>query len=167
MIHFGSLVQNIGLKSWKHLLATSLKKEAALRLSHTGASMPAKSKMGKDVLLFIGQFKSLLMLMLLGAGILSVFLGDTSDVFIFFFCACAALLDLDNTAHEIVRLPYPLFIPDHDWEIKGEINNVVFPTGTALFGGILYIYYGAADLAIGCTSVNLEELLIELLSHKV
>lgn len=85
----------------------------------------------------------------------------------FFYCACADLLDLDNPAHEIVQLPYPLFIPDHDWEIKGEINNVVFPTGTALFDGILYIYYGAADLAIGCASVNLEELLIELLSHKV
>lgn len=73
---------------WFEKLETSAsglsKKEAASRLSHTGADMPAKFRIGKDVLLFIGQFKSPLMLMLLGAVILSVFLGDTSDVFIFF-----------------------------------------------------------------------------------
>ena len=44
-----------------------------------------KSYFQKDVLLFIGQFKSPLMLLLIGAVILSVFLGDTSDVFIILF----------------------------------------------------------------------------------
>ena len=44
-----------------------------------------KSHFEKDVLLFIGQFKSPLMLLLIGAVILSVFLGDTSDVFIILF----------------------------------------------------------------------------------
>lgn len=39
----------------------------------------------KDILLFIGQFKSPLMLLLIGAVILSAFLGDTSDVFIILF----------------------------------------------------------------------------------
>jgi Mg2+-importing ATPase len=39
----------------------------------------------KDVSLFIGQFKSPLMLLLIGAVILSAFLGDTSDVFIILF----------------------------------------------------------------------------------
>ncbi len=39
----------------------------------------------KGLLLFLGQFKSPLMLMLLGAVLLSAFLGDTSDVFIILF----------------------------------------------------------------------------------
>ena len=39
----------------------------------------------KDVKLFAGQFKSPLMLLLIGAVILSAFLGDTSDVFIILF----------------------------------------------------------------------------------
>ncbi len=44
-----------------------------------------KSSFEKDLGLFIGQFKSPLMLLLIGAVILSAFLGDTSDVFIILF----------------------------------------------------------------------------------
>jgi len=58
-----------------------------------------------------------------------------------------------------------LFSPEFEWERKGEVNNVVFPTGTALFGDILYIYYGAADTHIACASVNLSELLAELMTY--
>jgi Mg2+-importing ATPase len=43
------------------------------------------SRFKKDILLFAGQFKSPLMLLLIGAVILSAFLGDTSDVFIILF----------------------------------------------------------------------------------
>ncbi len=43
------------------------------------------SRFRKDTLLFLGQFKSPLMLLLIGAVILSAFLGDTSDVFIILF----------------------------------------------------------------------------------
>ncbi len=56
------------------------------------------------------------------------------------YSASAALLDLNNPLKEIARLPYPLFFPEHEWELKGEVNNVVFPTGTALFGNTLFIY---------------------------
>ncbi|MCX6209821.1 MAG: pesticidal protein Cry7Aa [Bacteroidetes bacterium] len=79
------------------------------------------------------------------------------------YSACAALLDLENPQKEIARLPYPLFKPEMEWEIKGEVNNVCFPTGTALFDDNLYIYYGAADEQIATASVSLSELLKELL----
>ncbi len=82
------------------------------------------------------------------------------------YSACAALLDLNNPGRLISRLPYPLFSPRFDWELNGVINNVVFPTGTALFGDTLYIYYGAADTAIACASLNLRELVSELLTYK-
>ncbi|MEP7263882.1 MAG: pesticidal protein Cry7Aa [Bacteroidota bacterium] len=78
------------------------------------------------------------------------------------YSACAALMDLENPLKEIARLPYALFTPELEWELKGEVNNVVFPTGTALFDDTLYIYYGAADERIACASLSLKELLSEL-----
>lgn len=82
------------------------------------------------------------------------------------YSACAALFDLDDPRKEIARLPYPLFVPDQPYEMAGDVDNVCFPTGTALFGDTLYIYYGAGDDVIGCASVNLTELIDELLSFK-
>ena len=60
-------------------------KSAEEILKQTGATRKGKSHFQKDVLLFLGQFKSPLMLLLIGAVILSAFLGDTSDVIIILF----------------------------------------------------------------------------------
>jgi predicted GH43/DUF377 family glycosyl hydrolase len=79
------------------------------------------------------------------------------------YSACAALLDLDNPAKIIARLPYPLFVPEFDYELIGVVNRVVFPTGTALFDDTLYVYYGAADKCIACASLSLKELTDELM----
>jgi beta-1,2-mannobiose phosphorylase / 1,2-beta-oligomannan phosphorylase len=81
------------------------------------------------------------------------------------YSACAALLDLNDPAKEIARLPYALFSPEFEWELLGEVNNVVFPSGSAIFGNTLFIYYGAADTQIACASVNLPALLTELLTY--
>ena len=83
------------------------------------------------------------------------------------YTACASLHDLENPAIELSRLPYALFQPDTDWELEGVVNNVVFPTGTALFDDTLYVYYGAADKCIACASLSFKELVAELISHKV
>ena len=80
--------------------------------------------------------------------------------------ASAALLDKENPTKVIGRLDYPLFSPEEEWEKKGFVNNVVFPTGTALFGDDLYVYYGAADKLIGVAKMSLKELLDELKRHK-
>ncbi len=82
------------------------------------------------------------------------------------YSACAALLDLQNPQKEIARLPYPMFTPELEWEIIGDVNNVCFPTGTALFDDTLYIYYGAADEQIAYVSVSISALLTELLLNK-
>ncbi len=81
------------------------------------------------------------------------------------YCACAALLDLNNPSKELARLPYPLFVPEYNWELNGDVNNVVFPTGTTQFGTTLFIYYGAADTCIACASVSLPDLLSELMKY--
>jgi len=79
--------------------------------------------------------------------------------------ATAALLDLEDPTVEISRLQEPLFSPTRDWELNGTVDNVVFPTGTAIFGDDLYIYYGAADKTIAVASVNLNDLLEVLKSQ--
>jgi len=81
------------------------------------------------------------------------------------YSACAALLNLDDPSIEIARLPFALFSPEHKWELKGAVNNVVFPTGTALFKDTLYIYYGAADEQVACASLSLSALVNELLQY--
>lgn len=75
---------------------------------------------------------------------------------------CAALLDKDNPHKIIGRLHEPLFSPKEKWEKKGFIPDVVFATGTAVFGDTLYIYYGAADKRIAVATVNINELLREM-----
>ncbi|TCD01506.1 glycoside hydrolase family 130 protein [Pedobacter psychroterrae] len=89
---------------------------------------------------------------------------DTTEGYV--YCACAALLDLEHPETEIARLPYPLFKPETQWELSGEVNNVCFPSGTALFEDTIYVYYGAADEQIACASVNLPMLINELLSFR-
>ncbi len=86
---------------------------------------------------------------------------DTVDGFV--YSACAALLDIDDPLKEIARLPYPLFKPEATWELKGEVNNVCFPTGAIVMEDTLYIYYGAADEQIACATISLTDLLNELL----
>lgn len=96
-------------------------------------------------------------------GWLLIYHGVHDTIKGYVYSACAALLDLENPQKEIARLPYPLFKPDQEWELKGEVNNVCFPTGTVVQKETLYIYYGAADEQIACASVSLSELLKELL----
>lgn len=88
---------------------------------------------------------------------------DTLNGFV--YSACAALLDLNHPQKEIARLPYPMFFPEKEWELKGEVNNVCFPTGAILEEDTLYIYYGAADERIAIASLSMKHLLKELLLH--
>ncbi len=100
-------------------------------------------------------------------GWLLIYHGVHDTIKGYVYSACAALLDLNNPQIEIARLPYPMFFPEKEWELKGEVNNVCFPTGTLLENDTLYIYYGAADERIAVASVSLKELLDELKLNKL
>jgi predicted GH43/DUF377 family glycosyl hydrolase len=100
------------------------------------------------------------------AGWLLIYHGVADSAKGYVYSACAALLDIDNPQKEIARLPYPFFKPEMDWELKGEVNNVCFPTGAVVFDDLLYIYYGAADERVACASVCLSALIKELLSFR-
>jgi predicted GH43/DUF377 family glycosyl hydrolase len=98
-------------------------------------------------------------------GWLLIYHGVHDTVKGYVYSACAALLDLQNPQKEIARLPYALFKPELEWELKGEVNNVCFPSGSVLIDDTLYIYYGAADEQIACASMSISALLNELLSN--
>jgi len=100
-------------------------------------------------------------------GWLLIYHGVHDTVNGYVYSACAALLERQNPQKEIARLPYALFKPALEWELKGEVNNVCFPTGTVVQGDTLYIYYGAADERIATASVSISGLLKELLTNKI
>jgi len=80
--------------------------------------------------------------------------------------AGAALLDLQDPTKVIARLPEPFMSPSTKYESSGYVDNVVFPTGTAIFKKRLYIYYGTADSKIAVASVNLNSFVKEILKYK-
>jgi predicted GH43/DUF377 family glycosyl hydrolase len=95
-------------------------------------------------------------------GWLLIYHGVYDSVDGYIYTACAALFDLENPLIELARLPYPLFTPEEDWEKLGNVNNVCFPTGALVQNDTLFIYYGAADERVACTSLCLSALLNEL-----
>lgn len=78
----------------------------------------------------------------------------------------AALLDLNNPAKVIARLSQPIIEPERDYEIYGDVPNVVFPEGTAVFGDQLFVYYGGADKVIAMATININELIDALEKEK-
>lgn len=97
-------------------------------------------------------------------GWLLIYHGVKDTVKGYEYSCCVVLLGLDDPQKEIARLPYPLFKPELDYELAGDVDDVCFPTGTALFDDKLYIYYGAADDLIACASVSLSALVNELVN---
>ncbi|WP_245859784.1 magnesium-translocating P-type ATPase [Spirosoma aerolatum] len=73
---------------WAQQLGSSengLTEQVARQRLKTATGPHSESALQKDIRLFITQFKSPLMLLLIGAVLLSAFLGDTSDVMIILF----------------------------------------------------------------------------------
>jgi predicted GH43/DUF377 family glycosyl hydrolase len=69
-----------------------------------------------------------------------------------------ALLD-STTGRLRSRLPQPLLVPELDWELRGDVDNVVFVQGAHLEGDDVYLTYGAADRCIGIATAKLSNLL--------
>jgi predicted GH43/DUF377 family glycosyl hydrolase len=98
-------------------------------------------------------------------GWLFIYHGVRDTINGYIYSACAALLDLENPAIEIARLPYILFEPEYHWELRGEVDNVCFPTGAVVINDDLHIFYGAADEQIASVTISISELLTELKLH--
>ncbi len=74
----------------------------------------------------------------------------------------AALLDREDPAKVIARLPQPILEPVEPWELKGDVPNVVFSCGQAVKDGVLYVFYGGADRVMGVATCSFAEMLAAL-----
>jgi predicted GH43/DUF377 family glycosyl hydrolase len=77
----------------------------------------------------------------------------------------AALLELSNPQKVIARSLKPILEPKLSYEKKGDVPNVIFPTGTIVKSRKLFIYYGAADKRCCLVSCNLDDLVSYLLKQ--
>ncbi len=79
----------------------------------------------------------------------------------------AALLDMNNPSIVTARLPYPILEPAEEYELYGDVNNVVFPEGAFIYNGQLNVYYGAGDKYIAAAKISMDELLEEIGNYPV
>lgn len=79
----------------------------------------------------------------------------------------AMLLDLEDPTKVTHRLPEPIMVPEHDYEMEGIYKGICFPCGNVVIDGTLFVYYGGADQYCGVATCNFDELLDELSKHSV
>ncbi|MEX0934491.1 MAG: hypothetical protein WDZ42_01690, partial [Candidatus Saccharimonadales bacterium] len=80
------------------------------------------------------------------------------------FSIKAVLLDKDDPTKFIARTRYPFMVPQENYERYGYIDNIIFPSGAAIEGDDLSIYYGGADTVCANAKINLERLLEEMVN---
>ena len=80
------------------------------------------------------------------------------------YCLGAFLLDRDDPAKVLGRLPEPLLTPAGN-EREGYVPNVVYSCGGQIFDGELIIPYAMSDYASGFAAVPLDDLLDALLRN--
>lgn len=78
-----------------------------------------------------------------------------------------ALLDIDNPEIVTHRTDEWVFGPKEDYEMHGDVGNVVFPCGWIRKDDELWMYYGAADTSIGLAIANFHELMEYVLQYPV
>jgi len=77
----------------------------------------------------------------------------------------AMLLDLDDPRKILGRTDEPLLEPTEPYETQGQVPNVVFPCGSAIINGVIYLYYGGADSITAVATMHLNTLL-DILQNK-
>lgn len=77
--------------------------------------------------------------------------------------AGAMLLDLDDPSRVIARSRLPILDATEDYEKNGLKPNVIYPCGTVVKDGTLYIYYGACDETTCVATASLDQFVDELI----
>lgn len=78
------------------------------------------------------------------------------------YTGSALLLDASHPDRIRSRSPGPIMAPEHDFEINGFVDAVVFPTALIERGDEYRVYYGAADTHVGVTAFRRDDLLAAL-----
>jgi beta-1,2-mannobiose phosphorylase / 1,2-beta-oligomannan phosphorylase len=78
-----------------------------------------------------------------------------------------ALFDLQTPERCLKRGSEWVFRPEKPYEVRGEVDNVVFPCGYTIApdGDTIRLYYGAADTSIGLATASTRAMLAWLDEH--
>jgi predicted GH43/DUF377 family glycosyl hydrolase len=72
------------------------------------------------------------------------------------------MLDLEDPSKIIGYTRDFLLYPEHDYEMRGRVMDVVFTCNALLDDdGTVRVYYGAADTVIGLATARLEDVVDE------
>lgn len=71
----------------------------------------------------------------------------------------AFLTDLEEPSKIIKRTTEAFLVPEMNYELHGQVDDIVFPSGAIIVGDNLRIFYGAADTVCAFAEVNLNLLL--------
>lgn len=92
-------------------------------------------------------------------GLLTVYSSISSDMK---WTISLLLLDKNDPTKIIAKTDAPFLKPEEAYELKGDVNNVVFPCGAVVDNGRLYVYYGAADTVCAVASESMENVMQSL-----
>ncbi len=81
------------------------------------------------------------------------------------YCLGASLFDINDPTIQLGRLKQPLLLPNAE-EREGYVPNVVYSCGSMVHGDNLIIPYAVSDYASSFATVNLKELLNEILNNE-
>ncbi len=79
----------------------------------------------------------------------------------------AALLDLKDPSKVLGTSSSPLLVPEKEYEIYGQIPNIVFPSGAYIEQDKLHVFYGGADTVCCGTEYDLKEVINDVLEIDV
>ncbi|MEK9167629.1 MAG: glycosidase [Patescibacteria group bacterium] len=74
----------------------------------------------------------------------------------------AVLLAKENPAVVLKRTKHPIMSPHFDWEKRGAVSNVIFPTGAFVKHEKVHLYYGGADKVVALAKIPLESIMSSL-----
>jgi len=87
-------------------------------------------------------------------GLLLAYSSISSD---FKWTISLLLLDKNDPSKVLAKSEAPFLAPEEKYELKGDVNNVVFPCGAIIENGRLYVYYGGADTVCAVASEGMDE----------
>ncbi len=142
---------------WGHPKPIQLSKKGSWDYSRVGAGPPPIKTDKGWLLIYHGVIEKKK-----NNNFLAKFFGFMKEYSV--YNAGAALFDLENPRKLIAKTPKPIILPTNEYEKKGLVNNVVFPTGLVLDQNKkdLLIYSGCGDSVVTVKRIALKDVMDSL-----
>ncbi len=150
--------EKINGKYWMYWLGTSTDKTDQMGLAYSSDLLHWNEVGDKPVLpRRPGMFDSRVVEpgpppMLTPRGIVVIYNG-ADDMLV--YRTGVAVFDRHDPSKLISRTDEPVFAPEREWEIKGQVPNVVFVEGAVARRGGYFFYYGAGDKNVGAAEAGI------------